>query len=224
MNGKAFPNPDAIETLQLELSLLQVLHHRNKNQHHLQPFFKQLSILKRSLSTLLEHPDYEYLVQKVRNVIIPAAWEEFSRVIARGEFVNLGMVLCASTARISYFLGGAAEIARSGLMEETDDLGEAMDTDELGETMLREILGEEETDVPSSEGYTEPEPVTPSQLTSRLPVEMQQVPQQSTSPIPPRSTALNAEDQHLGEIQPPRKRQKRKKKQDEIDRLFAGLE
>src|SRR5271156_4449946 len=137
MNGKVFPNPDAIETLQLELSLLQVLHHRNKNQHHLQPFFKQLSILKRSLSTLLEHQDSEYLIQKVRYVVMPKAWEEFSRVIARGEFVNLGMVLCAATARISYFLGGAEEVHSSGVLQETEDLGEAMETDELGEAMLR---------------------------------------------------------------------------------------
>jgi len=153
---------------------------------------------------------------------MPKAWEEFSRVIARGEFVNLGMVLCAATARISYFLGGAEEVHSSGVLQETEDLGEAMETDELGEAMLRELLVEEETEVPSSEGYTDP--VTPSQLTSRLPVEMQQVPQPPNSPIPLRSIAITAEDQHLGDIEPPRKRQKRKKKQDDIDRLFAGLE
>ena len=66
MSSPNFPSPRATELLQLELSLLQVLHHRNKNQHHLQPFFKHLSILKRTLSLLLDHPDSEFLLQKLR--------------------------------------------------------------------------------------------------------------------------------------------------------------
>src|SRR5277367_6263861 len=106
MEGHIFPSPSAVETLQLELSLLKILHHRNKNQHHLQPFFKHLSILKRTLSLLLDHPDSEFLLQKLRAIVIPQAWESFSRVVARGEFVALGMVLVAVVGRIARCLGG----------------------------------------------------------------------------------------------------------------------
>src|SRR5271170_2221555 len=101
MSSPNFPSLKATEILQLELSLLQVLHHRNKNQHHLQPFFKHLSILKQTLNLLLNNVDSDFLLQKLREVVVPKAWESFSRVVARGEYVTLGVVLCASVARIS---------------------------------------------------------------------------------------------------------------------------
>jgi hypothetical protein len=137
-----FPNPDAIENLQLELSLLRILHHRNKNQHHLQPFFRHLSILKRTLSLLLQHPDSEYLRHKAQNVVILRAWEEFSRIVARGEFVALGLVLCASVARIAYCLGGVEEkeATSQGKSEEYETMG---DEDELGEVIPREAFLED---------------------------------------------------------------------------------
>src|SRR5579871_975557 len=109
MNSNEFPSAKAVETLQLELSLLKILHHRNKNQHHLQPFFKHLSILSRTLSYLLDNVESEYLVQKLRKIVIPSSWESFSRVVARGEFVGRGLVLCGCCARISYCLGGVEE-------------------------------------------------------------------------------------------------------------------
>src|SRR5271170_3402858 len=128
MDTPTFPSPTTIETLQLELSLLQVLHHRNKNQHHLQPFFKHLSILKRTLGLLLDHPDSDFLLQKLRALVIPQAWESFSRVVARGEFVALGMVLVAVVGRIAYCLGGVElgeeiEVEYTGLREGNEELG-----------------------------------------------------------------------------------------------------
>src|SRR5271154_3154744 len=82
MSSGTFLSPRAKENLTLELSLLHILHHRNKNQHHLQPFFKHLSILKRTLGHLLESPESGYLLQRIRGVVVPFAWEEFSRVVA----------------------------------------------------------------------------------------------------------------------------------------------
>ena len=122
MNQHVFPHSSAIETLQLELSLLRILHHRNKNQHHLQPFFKHLSILKRTLSVLLDNVDSQFLLQKLRGRVIPNSWESFSRIVARGEFITLGLVLCASVARISYCLGGVEETGDLNLEEQIAEL------------------------------------------------------------------------------------------------------
>jgi len=222
MNVPAFPNSKAIETLQLELSLLRILHHRNKNQHHLQPFFKHLSILKRTLSLLLDHADSDYLIQKLRRIVIPSAWESFSRVVARGEFITLGLVLCACTARISFCLGG---------LEESDELSSQMDIeyehtaedkDEIGEIVLRELLEQGTEEFGNTEEYGEN--VTPSQLTSSSPAEMIDELQTLGSTQPLQETViLGLEGQGIGEIQPPAKKRRKKKKQDDIDILFAGL-
>jgi ribonuclease MRP protein subunit RMP1 len=141
MGVHVFPSIAAIEVLRLELSLLHVLHHRNRNQHHLQPFFKHLAVLKRTLSHLLEHIESEYLVQKLRTTVIPAFWEEVSRVVARGEFVALGLVLCASVARIGCSLGGIVD-SNGAIVFRPKDSGIHVEDDDLGEIVRRENFGD----------------------------------------------------------------------------------
>jgi hypothetical protein len=215
MSSPIFPSPTATQTLQLELSLLQVLHHRNKNQHHLQPFFKHLSILKRTLGLLLDHPDSDFLLQKLRALVIPQAWESFSRVVARGEFVALGMVLVAVVGRIAYCLGGVElgeeiEVEYTGLREENEELG----------VPVRRHVMDEEIMVGDLEGYgdgnvgTEPIPSPPQDMD--VP-EMGNV--QNDANVPMKAAA----DEALGEIQQPRKKRRRKRQMDDIDILFAGL-
>ena len=210
-----FPDSKAMESLQLELELLRILHHRNKNQHHLQPFFKHLSILKRTIAHLLQNPDSEYLLHKLRNIVIPHAWEEFSRVVARGEFVTLGMVLCASVARIAHCLGGIEGI--NDIQEqEIEETLNAMREYELGEVMIREV----ETIA------QEMELVTPSGMISVRDVE-DHAPTDVTAATATISETVTREidigDTDIGDIFPPTKKRRKKKGKDDIDLLFAGL-
>jgi hypothetical protein len=218
MSSPNFPSPMTTEALQLELSLLQVLHHRNKNQHHLQPFFKHLSILKRTLSLLLDHPDSEFLLQKLCSVVIPQAWESFSRVVARGEFVALGMVLVAVVGRIAYCLGDVElgediEVEYTGLREENEELG----------VPVRRHIMDEESMVGDSEDHGDHENMA-MELNPSPPEDMDVVPE--TERIQAHATLgmKGPEEETLGEIQEPPKKRRRKRRMDDIDILFAGLE
>jgi hypothetical protein len=135
-----YPSCAAIEALQLELSLLQVLHHRNKNQHHLQPFFKHLSILKRDVSLLIHQPNSVYVLNKLRKVSVIKAWEEFSRVVSRGEYVPLGLILCASVARVAASVGGIDVTDGCILGQESINENTEIYDEEMGEVIPREPL------------------------------------------------------------------------------------
>lgn len=217
MDLQTFPNPAAVETLKLELSLLQVLHHRNKNQHHLQPFFKHLSILKRTLGLLLDHPESEFLLRKLRTVVIPKAWESFSRVVARGEFVALGIVMVAAVGRISYCLGGL-ELGDEIIYEDIDvkEQGE-----ELGVVVRRHMM-DQETIPGDLDNYDESDMAV--DFTASPPVEMENVSamENHSNDVPSRAESL--ENPSLGEIQPPLKKRRKKKPMDDIDILFASIE
>ena len=217
MADKVFPDSGAVETLQLELQLLCILHHRNKNQHHLQPFFKHLSILKRTLAHLLNCPESEYLVRKLRNVVIPYAWEEFSRVVARGEFVTLGLTLCALTARVGYCLGGVEGVPTTDI---TMEVMETVKMDEMGELIIREVI--EETVLVVEDIAQEREAITPSKSAPAFNVE-ESVPAE-VDIFESKNVEMKADavESTIGEIRPLSKRRK-KKRGDEIDELFAGL-
>jgi ribonuclease MRP protein subunit RMP1 len=218
-----FPSPKAIETLQLELSLLRILHHRNKNQHHLQPFFKHLSILKRILSLLLSHVESSYLLQRLRTIVVPKAWEEFSRVVARGEFVTLGLVLCGCVSRIGYCIGGI-ESEHVGPAIEGDD-GVIQGNDEVGEVVMRDSFPEDSMALDGFVGESEVEVTSASQLTpsgtreGETQYQEEIVDAKSTKvPMPP------SEKHAIGEIPPPAKKRRKRGRQDDIDKLFAGLD
>jgi ribonuclease MRP protein subunit RMP1 len=218
----AFPDPKAIETLQLELSLLRILHHRNKNQHHLQPFFKHLSILKRILSLLLTHVESEYLLHRLRTIVVPTAWEEFSRVVARGEFVTLGLVLCGCVSRIGYCIGGVVDGEDTEAMFEVDEIG--MDrNEELGEVIMRDAFVDEREAL--EDFMAESEVQLPSTPTSpRIAADESGHKEQNEEETPMKTPKATPETFGIGEIQPPAKRRKKKKtRQDDIDKLFAGL-
>jgi ribonuclease MRP protein subunit RMP1 len=216
MNEYVFPHSSAIETLQLELSLLRILHHRNKNQHHLQPFFKYLSILKRTLNLLLENADSQFLLQKLRERVIPNAWESFSRIVARGEFITLGLVLCASVARIAYCLDGVEETGDLNLEGQTVEL--EIGEDGLGEIVQRSLLEEARIDIEEEHGDLRslPWPSSPLAVSGEGNDKTAQL--QELQPV-----TVNGDESKIGDIQPPLKRKRRKRGQDEIDILFAGL-
>src|SRR5947207_8548403 len=203
MNQYVFPHSSAIETLQLELSLLQVLHHRNKNQHHLQPFFKHLSILKRTLALLLGNVDSEFLLQKLRASVIPNAWESFSRIIARGEFVTLGLVLCASVPRISCYLGGIGVAMDMNLEEREVEVAMELGDDELGEIVRRDLLADETMDIEEENGE-----ITSSRPTPPLLVATDHDSEKGTQVQEIQPTSVTADVPGIGDIQPPPKRRR----------------
>ena len=225
MNGDVYPSPKALEKLRLELSLLQILHHRNKNQHHLQPFFKHLAILKRNLTRLLELSESEYILERLRTVTIPKAWEEFSRVVARGEFVNLGLVLCACVGRIAYCLGGivgAEEMVTAMEVEATI----TEETDELGEVVMREVLLGNTVEIAGTRDIgKDGDLVTPSRLTSSAGVDEDIRPGTTMTTRISEITVVSPREQRgLGDIEPPARKKRKRKRKDDIDELFARLE
>ena len=216
-HNHVFPSPSAIEALRLELSLLRILHHRNKNQHHLQPFFKHLSILKRTLTHLLNNVDSDFLLRKLRQETVPKAWESFSRVVARGEFVTLGLVLCASVARISFCLGGVLE---DGLDSQIEEMGEEIEeeNDELEEVVLREMLVDETME--ADEECTKPVAIShlPSTTIDESRSKMETDEHEVVLP-----TVNASAESDIGDIRPPVKKRRKQKPQDAIDMLFADL-
>jgi hypothetical protein len=209
MDNAVFPSPKAVETLQLELSLLQVLHHRNKNQLHSQPFYKHLSILRRTLNLLLQNPQSDFLLQKLRQTVIPHGWDSFSRMVARGEFVTLALVLCASVARVALCLGGVEEISVIENDEEFQDVDELVDTMREAERVVMEM------DETVEDEWTE----------TKQSLEAPQIPFDQPTEIELKDTIASIriaeEETTIGEIERPTKRRKRKKAKDDIDRLFA---
>jgi ribonuclease MRP protein subunit RMP1 len=222
MDQDVYPSLEAVEKLKLELSLLQILHHRNKNQHHLQQFFKHLAILKRTLARLLELGNSEYILERLRTVTIPKAWEEFSRVVARGEFVNLGLVLCACVGRIAFCLGGIVGAdAMMAAVEVAATITE--ETEELGEVVMREVFVKEMGEMGDIGNIgnicKDRVPVMPSPLTSSFGV---------TEDIQLR-TSMNicvsrVEERGLGDIEASSRKKQKRKRKDDIDELFARLE
>jgi ribonuclease MRP protein subunit RMP1 len=223
MSHPPFPDHRAKETLTLELSLLHILHHRNKNQHRLQPFFKHLSILKRTLGHLLENPESGYLLRRMSGVVVPCAWEEFSRVVARGEFVTLGVVLCACTARIGYCLGGVE--GQTTLMEGEVDVEET--EEEVGEVVLRDIVNEagsrDDGQVSITDGFGWEVRLKDEFDAEGIEVDVVMETMDVDEPQEAAASRMTVQDVAIGDILPPAKRRKKKKVEDDIDKLFAGL-
>ncbi|AAS54331.1 AGL160Wp [Eremothecium gossypii ATCC 10895] len=111
---------NALRSLQQELRVIHILYHRNKNQHRVATWWKQLNSLKRSVSqvvTVTSKPvrteaDLEALAGLLRRFAVrqaPAMYYEFNGVIALGQFVTLGVVLVAALARVWALYGQLRE-------------------------------------------------------------------------------------------------------------------
>lgn len=148
---------------------------------------------------------------------MPKAWESFSRVVARGEFVTLGLVLCASVARISFCLGGVLE---DGLDSQIEEMGEEIEeeNDELEEVVLREMLVDETME--ADEECTKPVAIShlPSTTIDESRSKMETDEHEVVLP-----TVNASAESNIGDIRPPVKKRRKQKPQDAIDMLFADL-
>jgi ribonuclease MRP protein subunit RMP1 len=92
--------------LRHEYSLLRILHHRNKNQHHVAKWWRDLNTLKRLLTKLISMKDLQSkqcydLVYKLKKYTIPQCYRSFNNIVALGQFITLGLVLLGLLARIN---------------------------------------------------------------------------------------------------------------------------
>ncbi|KAI9881387.1 MAG: hypothetical protein M1830_003394 [Pleopsidium flavum] len=100
--------------LQEVSKLLQLMFHRNKNQHRLTKWWKRLSMLKRSVTKLLreiaakETEAVKTRVCYMAELLLPKCYLAFTNVIADQQFAAMGLVLLANLAKVSRIIGGMA--------------------------------------------------------------------------------------------------------------------
>jgi ribonuclease MRP protein subunit RMP1 len=91
-----------------EYNLIHLIFHRNKNQHQRSKWWRWLSKLKATISTLLSMASTQELVDRrllhltnfLRTHVAPRCYGAFSTLIAESQFSTLGAVLVASLARL----------------------------------------------------------------------------------------------------------------------------
>ncbi|CAG8937419.1 unnamed protein product [Penicillium salamii] len=133
-------------------SILHLIFHRNKNQHHRTKWWKWLSMLKRAtldLAQPLSVASAEAQKQYLAAHLIPRCYvyvlnlkrrggtnccsRAFSTVVADNQFSTLGVVLMAALARLSKITGisqemkkhsTASKVQKSNSMPQKEDLGE----------------------------------------------------------------------------------------------------
>ncbi|KAF8457167.1 hypothetical protein BGX38DRAFT_1046140, partial [Terfezia claveryi] len=103
--------------LMQESNLLHLIFHRNKNQHRLSKWWKDLSLLRSNVRKLIVElesvgelqagkpaaPARERVDSRLRIMrrgVIPRAWVAFTGVVATTQFSALGMILLGVLGRI----------------------------------------------------------------------------------------------------------------------------
>ncbi|KAH3680206.1 hypothetical protein WICMUC_000471 [Wickerhamomyces mucosus] len=148
------------ELLEREYNLIRLLHHRNKNQHRVAVWWKNLNSLKRYLTKLLpllNRKPNQFNINKalkiakfLKNHIVKACFRSFNEIIALGQFITLGMTLLGLLARVNHELlqirGINETIADSiNTVKNTENFDLGPDSDlgeELGE-VIEEVRLEE---------------------------------------------------------------------------------
>lgn len=133
-------------------------------------------------------------------------------MVARGEFVTLALVLCASLSRVASCLGGVEEISGTEDDEEFhEDVGELVHTTHEVEGVVMKVKGTVEGEWTEMQQLPESAQVI---LDQSIDIELED----TTASI-----RIAEEETNIGEIERPTKRRKKKKAKDDIDRLFAGF-
>ncbi|KAJ5882189.1 uncharacterized protein N7529_000861 [Penicillium soppii] len=125
-------------------SMLHLIFHRNKNQHHRTTWWKWLSMLKRATADLARSLDadatsVESQKQHLAAHIIPRCYMAFSTVVADNQFSTLGIVLMAALARLSKVTGISREMKMQVAPGKTTKKASPVTmTEDLGERVCRE--------------------------------------------------------------------------------------
>ncbi|KAJ5362282.1 hypothetical protein N7541_003126 [Penicillium brevicompactum] len=120
-------------------SLLHLIFHRNKNQHHRTKWWKWLSMLKRATADLAqaEPSAMEAQKQHLAAHIIPRCYVAFSTVVADNQFSTLGVVLLAALARLSKITGISQEMKKRSTTSKARNPASAVIQEDLGERIRR---------------------------------------------------------------------------------------
>ncbi|SCV00735.1 LAME_0G11672g1_1 [Lachancea meyersii CBS 8951] len=145
--------------LHQELRYIQLIYHRNKNQHKVAVWWKHFNELKRSVGQVLvliqndkvrkvEVIRLRNLIQKLRKRQISRMYYSFNGVVGLGQFVTLGVVLVGLLAKIKALYDAIyelyeAEFKTFGLLEkQTVSDPSHISSEQIG-TLNGEEIGEE---------------------------------------------------------------------------------
>lgn len=98
---------DIIQSLHQEYRYIQLVYHRNKNQHGATHWWRHFNILKRSISQILRQCQYnkierqscKYAIKRFLKVQLPTIYYQFQDILTMGQFITLGVVLMGLLAR-----------------------------------------------------------------------------------------------------------------------------
>lgn len=157
-----------------EFRLLHLIYHRNKNQHRVSIWWKQLNMLKRNSAQVLEllsknhnrslknQNDIRRLYRIIHDFIskhLHKAYYDFNGVITLGQFVTLGVVLVGLLSktysiyvkiidRYKITFDKLGCIGKNIIRKKQFIMEEAYETQAIIETMNDEEIGQEIIDIP----------------------------------------------------------------------------
>ncbi|MCJ1260226.1 hypothetical protein MMC22_000085 [Lobaria immixta] len=139
--------------LQATSKLLQLLHHRNKNQHRHAKWWKWLAMLKRCVNKLIQElkasdqTTANFRTSYMKNILIPKCYVPFAQLVKDKQFSALGLAVVGELARTKRTLDAlhAERIVSDGLIaipaanhRSTVDLGFEELMEDVGESIERE--------------------------------------------------------------------------------------
>lgn len=125
-----------------EVQILQLINHRNKNQHRLLTWWKYfrllLSLLKKIVllqpeqpDKQLESPQQQQAIQKMfQKKIFTKCYYEFNGIIALGQFLLLGLALVSSLSKVHEILAPYKVVKFTDTVQDTpmdEELGEEVE-------------------------------------------------------------------------------------------------
>ncbi|RLV83520.1 Ribonuclease MRP protein subunit RMP1 [Meyerozyma sp. JA9] len=152
--GTVLPQP-SIDSLRNEYQLMQLMYHRNLNQHRQARWWRYFSILKRNVQKLLQlFDDLQSMPKKattihkgiieictylIRRKIFTKAYYEINTILALGQFIALGFALLAMLARVRSLVLEIDGVDRLQVNVEAPAIVDTHgDFDEIGEEIERE--------------------------------------------------------------------------------------
>ena len=160
-----------------EVQILQLINHRNKNQHRLLTWWKYFRLLLSQLKRLVilqhhplleQNPSQQDVIDKLfQKKIFTRCYYEFNGIIALGQFLLLGLTLVGSLSKVHEILV-LYKVDKSTAPVQTAPLGE-----ELGEEIEFPVanndnkVGLEFLDKKEGTDLRSPEPTSNSNSTKR---------------------------------------------------------
>lgn len=179
-----------------EVRILQLIYHRNKNQHRMATWWRYFQMLLRHLKHFFINDDYKIIELINKKKLMKKCFYEFYGIIKLGQFMSLGFVLVASLSRIHKLLERFS--TSPVIVDMKDDKIQAIAQLDLGEDVGEEVILEEVTNV---SGKVESESLSFNSKTSSV------------------ETDQKTSEKHKSKRS---KEKKKKKKKSDIDLIFGS--